>query len=329
MRASRLTLYLPDLSAAVRAAPAVRLPLLSKILARAVRRPTTNAAEVLAAQFGLAGDEVPVAALEWLGITRERDTGVWWRAEPVHLLVDRDQMAMWPRAALAVTRDEAQALAATFNASFAAEGLQLQTPQPDSWYLRAPELWHCRTWETARVEGWAITEFMPSGPDQSAVRKLMNEIQMLFHEHPVNQAREQGGKLTINSLWLWGGGALPDRAPKAPARVISSLPLVSGLAALAGCNLQAWSADARLHAGTGDVLVGCGMRDFDGELARLEQQLLRPAWSALRRGHFQILECIPGGRYRYTVGRLQALRFWRRARLLTEFKGESNEPAAN
>jgi hypothetical protein len=35
----------------------------------------------------------------------------------------------------------------------------------------------------------------------------MNEIQMLLHEHPVNEARASRREPTINSLWLWGFGS--------------------------------------------------------------------------------------------------------------------------
>ena len=40
--------------------------------------------------------------------------------------------------------------------------------------------------------------------------KLLNEIQMFLHQHPLNQRRLQNGRLMINSLWTWGAGeALP------------------------------------------------------------------------------------------------------------------------
>jgi hypothetical protein len=33
----------------------------------------------------------------------------------------------------------------------------------------------------------------------------LNEIQMVWHEHPVNIARAERGEVPINSLWLFGG----------------------------------------------------------------------------------------------------------------------------
>lgn len=45
--------------------------------------------------------------------------------------------------------------------------------------------------------------------------KLLNEIQMFMHQHEVNQQRLQRGSLPVNSLWAWGGGALPHALPAA------------------------------------------------------------------------------------------------------------------
>jgi hypothetical protein len=37
-------------------------------------------------------------------------------------------------------------------------------------------------------------------------RQTLNEAQMQLHTHPINQAREAAGQLTVNSVWPWGGG---------------------------------------------------------------------------------------------------------------------------
>ena len=39
--------------------------------------------------------------------------------------------------------------------------------------------------------GHNVHDFMPAGRDGARVRSLMNEMQMLLHEHPVNERREQ------------------------------------------------------------------------------------------------------------------------------------------
>ena len=58
--------------------------------------------------------------------------------------------------------------------------------------------------------GRDIDPFLPRGPQGPLWHGLMNEIQMLFHTHAVNDARNDAGRPTINSLWFWGGGLRPE-----------------------------------------------------------------------------------------------------------------------
>ena len=318
MRESRLLLYLPDLAGAIRAAGKRRFPVMEKFLARASRHPVADGPALLAECFGMPPDDFPVAALERLALDGAHRGGHWWRADPVHLLVDRDQVAMLPRNALGVTPEEARALAASINACYADDHMALETPRPDAWYLCVPQAWRCRTWDPARVEGRAITEFMPSGAEADPLRKLMTEIQMLLHTHPVNQAREAMGQPTINSVWLWGGGPLPDRTAHAPARIIASLPLVQGLVQLAGQTSEPWSANFDAQAVNGEWLVALSVNDFGADLARLERELMAPLWRVLRRGRVREIRFYPGGSSVYELTPMPARHFWRRARPLVE-----------
>jgi hypothetical protein len=63
------------------------------------------------------------------------------------------------------------------------------------------------------VAGHNVHDFMPAGRDGSRIRSLMNEIQMLLHEHPVNQRRERVGQLPVNGWWLWGFGEATGATP--------------------------------------------------------------------------------------------------------------------
>lgn len=329
MRDSRLILYLPDLAAAVRAAGNRRFPVMEKFLARATRRPAADGSALLAECFGLPPQEFPVAALEQLGLDAARHPDYWWRADPVHLLVDRDQVAMLPRNTLGVTQEEARALAAGINECFADAHLTIETPRPDAWYLRTPLAWHCRSFDPVRVEGRAITEFMPAGEDADGVRRLMTEIQMLLHMHPVNQAREAAGRLTINSVWIWGGGPLPEKVLRAPTQIVTSLPLVRGLAKLAGQTCEAWPADLKAGAPAGDRLVALSVNDFGADPRRLDRELMAALWHALRHGRVNEIRFYPGGNCMYELKPLAAHRFWRRPRPLVEHLREPDDPPAD
>ena len=50
---------------------------------------------------------------------------------------------------------------------------------------------------------------MPQGPESAKWKAILNEVQMLLHEHPANEAREADGEVDVNSVWLSGGGVMP------------------------------------------------------------------------------------------------------------------------
>ena len=60
-------------------------------------------------------------------------------------------------------------------------------------------------WSSARgapgaVAGEDIDRFLPAGRDGKAWHAVMNEVQMLFHDHPVNVAREARG-IPVPDCW--------------------------------------------------------------------------------------------------------------------------------
>ena len=56
------------------------------------------------------------------------------------------------------------------------------------------------------VAGNSIDSKMPAGEQKTFWHQLMNELQMLLHSAPFNNARAERGEPAINALWLWGTG---------------------------------------------------------------------------------------------------------------------------
>jgi hypothetical protein len=52
--------------------------------------------------------------------------------------------------------------------------------------------------------GRSIDRYLPAGDDARTWRRFLNHSQMLFHEHSLNEQREQAGLMSINGLWLEG-----------------------------------------------------------------------------------------------------------------------------
>jgi len=61
----------------------------------------------------------------------------------------------------------------------------------------------------------SVADWWPQDASMQSWRKLLNEIQMVWHQHPVNVHREARGLEPINSLWLYGGA--PGWKPQPPA----------------------------------------------------------------------------------------------------------------
>jgi hypothetical protein len=150
---------------------------------------------------------------------------------------------------------------------------------------------------------------MPVGPDAPRLKSLMSEVEMLFHTHAVNTAREEAGRPPINSLWFWGGGRLPAATGVAPVQIVSGLPLVRGLARWAGR----------------EAVVAAAVRDIGPEslialraddLAALERDWFAPLFAALKDGRLTRLDIHIGGLGDFMLDRSGAQRFWRRGRPL-------------
>jgi hypothetical protein len=80
------------------------------------------------------------------------------------------------------------------------------------WFVRIDAWQALRTTTPDMATGHNVDVWLPSGEHAREWRKLHNEVQMLWHTHPINEAREAKGQPRINALWLWGG-ASPEQSP--------------------------------------------------------------------------------------------------------------------
>lgn len=340
MSTRKLTLFIPGLlgSTGVGHTPGaldgLALAALERILARADRHhvPERGVTAALLGLFGITPqDELPVAALtRRLDMGETENDGHWLRADPVHVRADRDRLVMLGNRHLNVRADEAAQLAAEFNRLFEADGLHLEAPQPERWYMRLTTPTVLHTWPLPEVVGRDVDPHLPTGADALHWHQLLNEIQMLFHASPVNRERETHGQPTINSVWFWGGGALPA-SPSSPwTRVWSHDALAQASARHAGVaaspapaafeDWQEQASEAGVHLLTLDGAVEAiqfgdigRWRDF---ITAVDDAWLAPALAALQRGQLSELKLVTaeGESFVFTPRALR--RWWRRSRPL-------------
>jgi hypothetical protein len=280
--------------------------------------------------FGLAGEvvrDLPAAAFSWLADTGQPPVAWLMRADPVHLRADQSCLRLFDSHSFTISREEADALIAAFNAHFQDAGWKLTAPNPQRWYLSLPQPPSLQTVSPARVAGQDIDPCLPRGADAARWHALLNEIQMLFHTHPVNAAREQRGAPPVNSIWPWGGGRLPGKLAPRAVRLLAEHPLATGMARHAGLSLAPLPATAEeLLAMRGDgrtLLVDDRLEwpmhygDIENwldTLQELETDWFAPLLAALRDGALATLEIHPCMGHSFHINRRCLRRFWKPVR---------------
>ena len=283
----------------------------------------------LCQRFGVgqvpAGDW-PVAPIEAALELGDAGPCYWLRADPVHLRADRSRLVLFGPEPLAIRQEEAEALAASFNALYQSDGLQLFTPHPGRWYLRLAEPPGLATTPLPEMIGRDIDRHLPRGRDAGFWHARLNEIQMLFHAPGVNEARAVEGRPAITSLWLGGGGRMPAGVQARDAWMFTTNPLARALAG--ACALPCMHGDvpsladwlpAMLERGPGLVVLddcrqaqqyGDG-QDWAARLQALEVRWFAPLRDLRARGRVGELELLAPPGWAFHIGKP---RWWERLR---------------
>ncbi len=150
------------------------------------------------------------------------------RIDPVHLRADRDTAKLYPRQMLDLRPDEEVELLETLNQFLSDDKLQILPGADQGWYLYGNDASRLASLPPSFLANRNASAYMPTGEGTEHWQRLMAEIQMLIHHHPVNERRAADGRLSINSLWLWGSGNLQHSLPKITEHDETSQPVVFG-----------------------------------------------------------------------------------------------------
>jgi hypothetical protein len=260
----------------------------------------------------------PVAPFTWLADGGDPNALYWLRADPVHLRAERDVLVLVDAPHIGLDRAAADKFVATLNGHFASDGLVFHAPTAERWYVGLRDVPGIATHPLSAAAGRSVSSLLPFGSDALLWHGRFNEVQMLFHPHPVNQEREAQGQLTVNSIWFWGGGTIPSPVRGDFAAVWSDDPLAHGLAS---ASRSPWSptppgADAWLNQATdGSHLVTLGAPDKT-DVSHWDRTWFAPLLQALKEKRLAEVSLIMVSgddllRYDVAVGDLW--KFWRRA----------------
>lgn len=308
------------------------LALMQKVLSRAdvsLRQPVLGDDYVaIFSYFNLdvTQQALPLAALSLLAEGQEPAGDYWLRLDPICLRADRNDAILIADEELALTEAEAEALQEAIRPLLEEWSIKLYSTTPHRWYLRLPEAMTLSTTPIAQVKGLPVSSHMPQGEEHLQWHRFINEVQMTWYAHPVNQQREAQGQLTASSVWPWGGGILPEKPVHGFSRVYSDDLVVKGLAQWH--TIECRSLNEVLHHDLQgkQLLVDLSWR-------RLQQQQNAAAWfDALRCWQDNVLQLIidrleqdknlavnidVGGEQVYHLNRKTLHRWWRRTKSLS------------
>ena len=305
-------------------------PALAKRLGRA--DPVAPGAPGLRAQLQRHVSLRPAGAWPEAALTRQLDAGdahghAWLRADPAHVRPDMATARLLAVGELGLTAEDVEDFLRPLKPVFGDAGFPLSAPVPHRWYLQLPAGAKLPAFSDPEdALGDDLFAHLPEGPEARRWRGLLSEAQVILHQHPRNAERAARGLPTVNSLWCFGGGALPDAVAIRHASVHTREALLAALAMRVG----ALTADGGVKpAGEGMAPVaredvpaawpadwprgGARLVDLRGARAldALARDWLQPAVAAVDRGALPALQLdfADGTGLRITRG--QRWRFWR------------------
>jgi hypothetical protein len=189
----------------------------------------------------LLGDSVPAAPFALLGLQGgviDSNT-VLACIQPVHLHATRDHLVLMHPDHIPLTAAESAALLEEAEPLFQDEfKADVIAADPNHWFITPAHFVSLASHSVDQAHGRNIDWWLPRDTTEvgtaRAWRKLQNEIQMLWHISPINEARQAGGLPAINSIWISGIGSISDlKAPneiRAASHIITDHPVLKGIA---------------------------------------------------------------------------------------------------
>lgn len=190
----------------------------------------------LARALGWRGGDGHLPWAAWQAGHDDIDPGelAWGLLTPAHWLLGTDQVSLVDPETLQLDAAASRTLFEAVQPLFTSEGFVMRWGAPLRWYAAHESLRGLRTASLDRVIGRNVDRWLVGDAADTAdaaprrlLRRLQNEVQMLLYTHPMNDAREAAGRLTVNSFWLSGCGAA--QAARTPAPRIDARLRAPGL----------------------------------------------------------------------------------------------------
>jgi hypothetical protein len=268
--------------------------------------------------LGLSGqaDAFPSAAVSHIGEKGQIvSVGECW----AHLACVQFAAGMNDIAASVLTNDavlseqESVEIAATLEPHLRECSYELHRRRTSEWLVRCSRQLEVITAPPEIAFASSLQESLPSGEDAAELRRLMTEMQMLLHEHPVNVRRARNGLPLANATWLWSVASARRPATNVTLPTgFGDVPYLKGLYLLHSQTVQSEAVDVAMLQNAARSSQHSIAVVSSQNLEILEAVWLKPLLGMLKAGAYAKLT-LYFERWRFDLQRRDLLRFWRRA----------------
>lgn len=307
---------------------ALQTPALAALLSRTSkveRAPQPDLAHALphetwlARELGLGEDgQTAFAGAAMRGFGLDPGAGRWHIVTPAHIQIARSHLMMADTRQVSLADEDGRALFEAARGLCEEIGHELRYGDAHTWFLRADDWTGFATASPDTVAYMDLTDFMPKGAQAQAYRRLQNEVQMAWHAHPVNAAREARRLPVVNAFWVWGAAT---QAPT-PTNNLASYAVPGWMAALGGQRLDTLdrldgvlAQDGLLVAGNlGEAALAADWNGWLQGMQHLEETLFAPLLAAIKDGRVKSLRLVLGSREALLAATTSAMaqrKFWR------------------
>jgi hypothetical protein len=304
----------------------IRLPAAEWLFARGIRSATdTPWREWLLEGTGLGAgvlERFPAGPCAFAAATGKPPQGTWACAAPVHLVAALDHLELAAPVPLPLEAEESAALLASLNDNLQGTGFRLHSSGDRKWLCECPAGLECVAVEPQAAVGRDLRQWLPAGRDARLLQARVNELQMVLHEHPVNERRAASEILAVNSIWLWGFGTAGEATREPGAALATDDDWLAGLWRLHGGRASGIEdLAAVIMGGPPSLCVGLAAapesRHEETALGVIERTVFTPTRKAFERGTLRDISLHAG---RVVVGVTAAARWrlWRSSRPLRE-----------
>jgi hypothetical protein len=267
-------------------------------------------------ELGMPAPTRGLGALRLWGQTGDRPAGWIAASDPVYLEPMLDQLCIHAFRRGALPTSDLGPLVEHLQAAVG-EGSPFRFVRVEGYaYLAGDTALASSHRSAAGLDGQTPRDFLPTGEGADRYRGFVSEIEMALHEHPVNLERQQRGLPPVNSMWIWGGGEVPEPSGKPHPPLFADDPLLRGYWLSNNAMQSPWPGDIRACLDASDEgLVAVAPDVDDGDCL---EQWLSELKAALASGRLSSLKVLFCDGVVANVRRADAMRFWRRGNPLLD-----------